>query len=147
MFWERGFLDCTYRGRDTYDAYTVGGKMNGIGGRIEGSGLFELVSSQPDFVNEVITLLQYFTEQRSVPAGCQLMLIRSPKRHPELAGEGIEYDWAAAKQWYRSQKLVEKRTKDNYRKLVIQSLNQVKINLRMEFSRRARQYMLAYQTV
>jgi hypothetical protein len=33
-------------------------------------GLFELVSSQPDFVNEV-TLLQYFTEQRSVPAGCQ----------------------------------------------------------------------------
>jgi hypothetical protein len=31
--------------------------------------------------------------------------------------------------------------------LVIQSLNQVKINLRMEFSRRARQYMLAYQTV
>jgi hypothetical protein len=107
---------------------------------------FELVSSQPDFVNEV-TLLQYFIEQRSVPAGCQLMLIRSPKCRPELAGEGIEYDWAAAKQWYRRQKLVEKRTKDKFRKLVIQSLNQVKINLRMEFSRRARQCMIAYQTV
>jgi hypothetical protein len=49
------------------------------------------------------------------------------------------------KQWYRSQKLAEKRTKD--RKLVIQSLNQVKINLRMEFSRRARQHLLAYQTL
>jgi hypothetical protein len=52
-------------------------------------GSFELVSSQPDFVNEV-TLLQYFTEQRSVPAGCQLMLIHSPKCRPELAGEGID---------------------------------------------------------
>jgi hypothetical protein len=99
-------LKGTYRGRDIDDAYTVGGKKNGIGGRIEGSGLFELVSSQPDFVNEV-TLLQYFTEQRSLPAGCQLMLIRSPKCHPELAGEGIEYDWSAAKQWYRRQKLAE----------------------------------------
>jgi hypothetical protein len=42
---------------------------------------------------------------------------------------------------------VEKRTKDRFRKLVIQSLDQVKINLRVEFSRRARQYMIAYQTV
>jgi hypothetical protein len=62
-------------------------------------------------------------------------------------GEGIEYDWDAAKNWYRSQKLAEKRTKDKFRKFVIQSLNQVKNNLRMEFSRRARQYMLAYPTV
>jgi hypothetical protein len=116
------------------------------GAPIEGSGLFELMSSQPDFVNE-ITLLQYFTEQRSLPAGCQLTLIRSPKCHPELAGEGIEYDWAAAKQFYRRQKLKDKRTKDKFRKLVIQSLDQVKSNLRIEFSRRARQYMLAYQTV
>jgi hypothetical protein len=97
------------------------------------------VSLQPDFVNEVI-LLQCFTEQRSLPAGCcQLMLIRSPKCHPKLAGEGIECDWGAAKQWYRSKKLVEKRTKDNFRKLVIQSLDQMQINLRMEFSQRARQ--------
>jgi hypothetical protein len=116
------------------------------GGRTEGSGLFELVSSQPDFVNEV-TLLQYFTEQRSVAAGCQLMLICSPKCRPELDGEGIEYDWGATKQWYRRQKLAEKRATDKFRKLVIQSLNQVKVNLRMEFSRRARQYMLLYQTL
>jgi hypothetical protein len=62
------------------------------------------------------------------------MLIRSPNYHPELAGKGIEYDWGAAKQWCRNQKLAEKRTKDKFRKLVIQSLNQVKINLRKEFS-------------
>jgi hypothetical protein len=122
------------------------GRKNRNGAPIEGSGLFELMSSQPDFVNE-ITLLQYFTEQRSLPAGCQLTIIRSPKCHPELAGEGIEYDWAAAKQFYRRQKLKDKRTKDKFGKLVIQSLDQVKMNLRIEFSRRARQYMLAYQTV
>jgi hypothetical protein len=28
MFWERGFLEGTARGRDIYDAYTVGGKKN-----------------------------------------------------------------------------------------------------------------------
>ena len=147
ILWERGFLDSgTYKGKAIYDAYTVGGKKHRSGAPIEGSGLFDLMSSQPDFVNE-ITLLQYFTEQRSLPAGCQLTIIRSPKCHPELAGEGIEYDWAAAKQFYRRQKLKDKRTKDKFGKLVIQSLDQVKMNLRIEFSRRARQYMLAYQTV
>jgi hypothetical protein len=59
-----GFLDGTYKGRGIYDAYMVGGKKNGSGGRFEGSGLFELLSSQSDFVNEV-TLLQYFTEHRT----------------------------------------------------------------------------------
>jgi hypothetical protein len=93
------------------------GRKNGSGGRIEGTVLFELLSSQPDFVNEV-TLLQYFAEQRLVPAGW--LSIDANPCHPELAGEGIEYEsWGAATQ----QKLAEKWTKDNFRKLVIQSLN------------------------
>jgi hypothetical protein len=122
ILWERGFLEGTYRGRDIYDVHTVGRKKNGTGVLIEGSALFALVSSQPDFFNEV-TLLQLFTEQHLVPAGCQLMLIRSPKCHSELAGEGIKYDWAPAKQWYCRQKLLEKRTKDRFRKLVIQPMS------------------------
>jgi hypothetical protein len=60
------------------------------------------------------------------------MLISSQKCHPELAGEGIQHNRNAAKQWYCIQNLVEKHTKDKFRKLVIQSLDQVKINLRME---------------
>jgi hypothetical protein len=36
--WERGFLDGAYRGKDIYDAYTVGMKKNESEGRIEGSG-------------------------------------------------------------------------------------------------------------
>jgi hypothetical protein len=62
-------LKGTYRGRDIDDAYTVGGKKNGSGGRIESSSLFDLVSLQPDFVNEV-TLLQYFTEHGLVVNCC-----------------------------------------------------------------------------
>jgi hypothetical protein len=93
------------------------------------------VSSQLDFVNEV-TLLQYFTQQRSVPAS---LLSTNADPQPKVSSR--------AKQWYRRQKLVEKRTKDKYRKLVTQSLNQVNINPRMEFSRTARQYMIAHQTI
>mmetsp|Transcript_33711 Transcript_33711/g.81741 ORF Transcript_33711/g.81741 Transcript_33711/m.81741 type:complete len:122 (+) Transcript_33711:463-828(+) len=46
-----------------------------------------------DFLNEK-TLLQFHAEARSRdhPDGCQVMFDRSPKCHPELAGEGIEYD-------------------------------------------------------
>jgi hypothetical protein len=62
------------KGRDIYDACTFGGKKNRSGGCIEGSGLFELMSSQPDIVNEIL-LLQHFTEPVST-------LIRSPKCHP-----------------------------------------------------------------
>jgi hypothetical protein len=145
IMWERGFLEGTCGCKDIFDAHTVSRKKNS-GVLIDGTGLYAYVSTQPDFEHEV-TLLQLFTEQRSVPAGCQMMLIRSLKCHPELAGEGIEYDWAAAKQWYPRQKLSDKRTKDTFQKTVIQSLDQVKINVRMEFSRRARQYMIAYQTV
>ena len=53
-------------------------RIRSVEKRMEAKVAFELVSLQPDFVNEV-TLLQYFTEQRSSPAGCQLLLIRSTK--------------------------------------------------------------------
>jgi hypothetical protein len=118
ILWERGgIVDGTYRGRDIYDEYTVSGKKNGSGGCIEGSALFELVSSQPEIVNEVTLLLQYFTKQRSVPAGCQLMLIHSPKCHPELTGEIIEYNWAAAKHWYPRQNLWRSEQKTSFENL------------------------------
>jgi hypothetical protein len=53
---------------------------------------------------------------------CANTLSPAPWVVPELAGKGIEYDWAAAKQCYRRQKLVEKRTKDKFRKWVIDIL-------------------------
>ena len=49
-----------------------------------------MMKQQDDFVNE-ITLLHFHAEQMGVT------LDRTPKCHPELAGEGIEYAWAFAK--------------------------------------------------
>lgn len=144
--WERGWVDSSLVGQALEDAYTVGGKKDKYGQKVPGSSLSAIVSALPDFVNEV-TLLQYYAEKRSIQAGCQIMLIRSPKCHPELAGEGIEYDWAAAKKFYRTQTLSRKKGKPNFRALVIESLSKVTLAHRYSFSRRAREYMGAYETV
>ena len=75
---------------------------------------------------------------------------RTPKCHPEIAGEGIKYCWAAAKMCYRQLRIREKRIKAKF-------LNSVKIStdrnkvltlaMQRKFSRRARQYMLAYRAI
>ena len=65
----------------------------------QGTSLKDMMADLPDFVEEK-TLLQYHAESRSIEDGQQILLIRSPKCHPEVAGEGIEYDWGGAKKWY-----------------------------------------------
>jgi len=75
-----------------------------------------MVSGMPGFLGDIIILLQYHAESRSKSDGCQIMVIRSPKCHPEIAGEGIEYDWAAAKTFYRRLKKEDKDTKRKFTK-------------------------------
>ena len=50
-------------------------------------------------------------------------LERSPKYHPEIAGEGIEYAWALTKMNYRRMTITEKSTKDSFRKLAQQCID------------------------
>jgi hypothetical protein len=45
-----------------------------------------MMDSQMDFIEEE-TLLQYHGRQLGV------IIDRTPKCHPEMAGEGIEYNW------------------------------------------------------
>ena len=47
------------------------------------------MSKQPDFLEEE-TLLQYYARELGVESD------RSPKCHPEIAGEGIEFDWGCS---------------------------------------------------
>jgi hypothetical protein len=54
---------------------------------------------------------------------------RTPKCHPELAGEGIEYMWALAKLYYRHKPLGLKWSKDSFRKLVDECLSQNKLDI------------------
>ena len=75
-----------------------------------------LMKLQDDFVNE-ITLLQFHAEQMGVK------LDRTPKCHPELAGEGIEYTWAFAKPFYRHSSIDAKRSKAKFLELVKESTN------------------------
>jgi len=106
------------------------------------------MASLPDFVHEE-TLLQLHAEDRRT-TDCQIMMIRRPKCHPEIAGEGIEYDWAGAKSSYRRSKLTvsAKKGAANFRKyLVKQSLESVNFKQIISFSRRAREYMLAYDVL
>ena len=56
--------------------------------------LKKLMKLQKDF-NEEIALLQFHREQMGVKVD------RTPKCHPEIAGEGIEYAWGISKLVYR----------------------------------------------
>ena len=63
-----------------------------------------LLNKQPDVISEM-TLLQFIGDQIGV------VVDRSPKCHPELAGEGIEYAWDTAKLFYHRCHLRTKKTR------------------------------------
>ena len=76
-----------------------------------------------------------------------MSIIVTPKYHPEIAGEGIEYCWGMAKKWYRNIPLEENMTKEKFHESVKSSINQVEVKHARKFSGRARQYMIAYRTI
>ena len=121
--------------------YSAKGK-EGSDGCVEFS-IDQLMEKQDDFTSE-LTLLQYHTNLMGV------RLERSPKCHPEIAGEGVEYGWALSKVEYRRLPIARKKSKDGFLKLVRHCMdNKSILNLeRMRAcSRRAHQYMLLYKTV
>ena len=91
VLWERGWIDPSKSVRD----YTVNGKKMNKNAKdiIPGSSLKELIRNLPDFKEE-ITLLQFRAQQLGVQVCC------SPKYHPEIAGEAIEFCWASSKNTY-----------------------------------------------
>ena len=98
---------------------------------------------QEDFVNEV-TLLQFHTQKLGASVD------RSPKCHPELAGEGIEYAWALAKLRYRRAPMNQKRNKTNFISLVRDATNPMDtLHIRRirSCSKRARSYMKLYKAI
>jgi hypothetical protein len=54
---------------------------------------------------------------------------RTPKCHPEMAGEGIEYAWAGSKQAFRSTPLTLRGNKKGFHALVRQCLDEKTLNL------------------
>jgi hypothetical protein len=75
---------------------------------------------------------------------------RTPKCHPEMADEGIEYDWAATTGFYCRLSLSEKRSKAKFRESVTRCLETqevLTIERQRMFSRRACEYMVAYHAL
>eukprot|EP00978_Attheya_sp_CCMP212_P029737 scaffold106729_cov29-Attheya_sp.AAC.1 len=68
-----------------------------------------LVSGCTDFVEEK-TLLQHMGEEIGNDRRIKITIDRTPKCHPEVAGEGIEYSWAMSKMYIRSVPINKRRT-------------------------------------
>ena len=107
ILYERGFLDPT-----KINSYTLQGKKDEYGHTVKGTSHKEMMSSLVDFSEEETLLLYH-------GALLNVIVDRTPKCHPEIAGEGIEYDWAAAKQYYRLLRIKEKRRKQSFCKMLI----------------------------
>ena len=145
ILWERGFIDPNIPISEVESRYPVGGQKDNLGQVIPGTAMKEILANLPDFAGEK-TLLQWHAEERST-ADCKIIFMRSPKCHPEIAGEGIEYDWAGAKTAYRQARLSEKRNVAGFKKLVLDCLGGLGFHQRISFSVKARQYMLAYEVM
>jgi hypothetical protein len=90
--------------------------MDEMGNLNEKTSINLLMLKQSDLMSE-LTLLQYHVHKLGVRVNC------TPKCHPKLAGEGIEYMWALAKLYYRHKPLGLEQSKDSFRKLVDECLS------------------------
>ena len=135
VLYERGWID-----PNNIKQYTADGKK--INGKVEFS-IRALMKQQQDFMGEV-TLLQYHAKQMGVS------LDRTPKCHPEIAGEGIEYAWAIGKLHYRQSPIKDKRSKSSFWDLVRKSTDpsgELNIDRIRLCSKKARSYMKLYSII
>jgi hypothetical protein len=104
--------------------------------------LKQILANCSDFEEEE-TMLQ------SMGRSMGVIVDRTPKCHPELAGEGIEYSWGCAKNRYRQLPLVEKKKKEKFVGSVRLCLSNEVISQErvVKFSKRAREYICAYHTL
>ena len=138
ILWERGFIDSNKSVRD----YSTNGKKSHKDSNkiIPGSSLKELIQNLPDFKEE-LTLLQFRAQQLGVQVCC------SPKYHPEIAGEDVEFCWAMSKNAYRKYQLKVKRTKEKFVRLVDKCQEGITKKIVRVFGRQMRHYILAYHGI
>ena len=134
ILYERGFID-----KENLKKYTMDGKKDLDGTIITNTSLKQMLECLPDFMEQE-TVLQFYARQLGV------MIDRTPKCHPEVAGEGIEYGWGTSKEWYRRQPLSQKKGKDSFIVLVKRSLSRevLGITTMRKCAAKARRYILAY---
>jgi hypothetical protein len=132
LLWERGFIDPSKPRQN----YVVDDKPGC-------KGLRTMVAELRDFDNEE-TRLQYVGQKLG------LLIDRSPKYHPECAGEGIEYAWGCAKGMYRNLPIGSKKGKNKFVNQVRACLSSsfdkgtLRVSRIRAFACRQRRYICAY---
>jgi hypothetical protein len=92
VLYERGFLDL-----GNIHLYSKDGPKDENGKIMDEAFSYKAIMGKcTDFVEEE-TLLQQRARQLGGNLGISIHVDRTPKGHPELAGEGIEYTWANSK--------------------------------------------------
>jgi hypothetical protein len=119
--------------------YIVPGKKDIDEVFIPGSSYKELLASCEDFKNE-LSLMQHLGNDLGVH------IASTPKYHAELAGEGIESDWALSKNWFKRLPISDRKTRKTFAEQVKKALSNeiVTIERARGCTRRARSYILAY---
>mmetsp|Transcript_24742 Transcript_24742/g.40115 ORF Transcript_24742/g.40115 Transcript_24742/m.40115 type:complete len:503 (+) Transcript_24742:505-2013(+) len=133
---ERGFINPD---RSTWKKYTLEGTRDERGQINNRYCLNHLMGLLPDFENEK-TLLHHHGEA----LGC--IIYNSPKCTPEIAGEGIEYDWGVSKLYYKAQDVDRKRKRTNFEALVSEAIGETVLSLDTvrRNAKRAREFMISY---
>jgi hypothetical protein len=133
ILWEGGFIHPLRINKEDYIVDDKPGRK----------GLRTMAAELRDFENEE-TRLQYVGEKLG------LMIDRSPKYHPECAGEGIEYSWGCAKGKYRYLPMANKKGKDKFVGQVRACLSSefddgnLRVSRIRSFACRQRRYLCAY---
>jgi hypothetical protein len=128
--------------------YTNNGKKDAFENLISGTSLRNMMSSLIDFINEETRLYSNIMGKHS-----EFVWIDHLNATWKLQRrkEGIKYSWGCAKGKYHRLPLANKRRKEKFRNLVHQCLDRTGVLIierqQMLFSKRARQYMLAYHSI
>ena len=102
ILWERGFINET-----NWTQYTVSDPQDKYGNVNKELSLSYLISQKYDFAHEV-TMLQHIGNELGINVD------RTPKCHPEMAGEGIEYSWGCGKNHHHALPIADKKSKANF---------------------------------
>jgi len=134
---ERGWIDPT-----KLNDYSIEGKTNAMGVKQVNTSLKYLMSNCRDFIEEE-SLLQSNGRKMGITIDW------TPKCHCELAGKGVEYSWACAKNESRRKPIRLKKSKDLFKATVRECLSrEVLTDERVQrLSKRAREYICAYHVL
>ena len=145
--YERGFLNL-----NNLHLYTKDGHSDDNGNIIdEDYSIKKILQECYDFINEKTSLQRSGTEIGK-KLNTSIIIDRTPKCHPEVAGMGIEYTWAQCKLYMRNISWKLRKKKKNFHEYVRLSISRdegAKISKKRirKFAARARDYIAAYYII